>query len=148
MELGLQTAKPESAAYIRRGYENEAFTAAVRALRQSGIYVIAHIILGLPGETLDDMKNTLRFTLEAGVNGVKFHLLHVLAGTDLAEDWLAGKFQTLTMEEYLRILADLLPMLPPGVAVHRLTGDGSKKDLLSPLWSAEKKQVLNAIKKY
>ncbi len=72
----------------------------------------------------------------------------MLEGTDLAEDWRAGKFGTLTMEEYLRILSRLLPLLPEGVAVHRVTGDGNKKDLLSPLWSGDKKRVLNAIKAY
>ena len=92
------------------------------------------------------MENTLRFALAAGTNGVKFQLLHVLEGTDLAEDWRAGRFRTLTMEEYIDILARLIPLLPPDVAVHRLTGDGSKKGLLSPLWSGEKKKVLNAIR--
>ena len=145
VELGLQTTKPESVRYIRRGYENAVFADAVKALREEGIYVIAHIILGLPGETEADMESTLRFALACGVNGVKLQLLHVLEGTDLAEDWRAGKFRTLTLEEYLHILSVLLPMLPPDVAVHRLTGDGAKKDLLSPLWSADKKTVLNAI---
>ena len=146
VELGLQTTKPESVEYIRRGYENDVYTQAVKALRSRGIYTVTHIILGLPGETPQDMEETLRFALAAGTNGVKFHLLHVLEGTDLAEDWRAGKFQTLTMEEYIDILARLIPLLPPDVAVHRLTGDGSKKDLLSPLWSGEKKRVLNAIR--
>ena len=146
VELGLQTTKPESVEYLRRGYENAVYTQAVRALRARGIYTVTHIILGLPGETLEDMENTLRFALAAGTNGVKFQLLHVLEGTDLAADWRAGKFQTLTLEEYVDILARLIPLLPPDVAVHRLTGDGSKKDLLSPLWSGEKKKVLNAIR--
>ena len=145
VELGLQTTKPESVRYIRRGYENAVFADAVKALREEGIYVIAHIILGLPGETEADMESTLRFALACGVNGVKLQLLHVLEGTDLTDDWRRGKFRTLTLEEYLHILSVLLPMLPPDVAVHRLTGDGAKKDLLSPLWSADKKTVLNAI---
>ena len=146
VELGLQTSKPESVSYIRRGYENGVYAAAVRALRERGIYVITHIILGLPGETPDDMEATLRFALAAGTDGVKFQLLHVLEGTDLADDWRAGKFETLSLDEYVEILARLLQILPPEAAVHRLTGDGSKKDLLSPLWSAEKKKVLNAIR--
>ena len=146
VELGLQTTKPESVEYIRRGYPNGVFAKAVKALRETGIYVIVHIILGLPGETPEDMENTLRFALECGANGVKFQLLHVLEGTDLAEDWRAGRFETLSLKEYTDILARLVPLLPPDVAVHRLTGDGSKKDLLSPLWSGEKKRVLNAIR--
>ena len=145
VELGLQTVKPESVGYIRRGYENDVYAHAVKRLREIGVYVITHIILGLPGETAEDMQNTLRYALRCGTNGVKLQLLHVLQGTDLAEDWKAGKFDTLSMEEYLHILSVLLPMLPPDVAVHRLTGDGRKKDLLSPLWSADKKKVLNAI---
>ena len=145
VELGLQTVKPDSVRYIRRGYENEVYADAVNRLREIGVYVITHIILGLPGETAEDMQATLRYALRCGTNGVKLQLLHVLEGTDLAEDWRAGKFDTLSMEEYLRILSVLLPMLPPDVAVHRLTGDGRKKDLLSPLWSADKKKVLNAI---
>ena len=146
VELGLQTTKPESVRYIRRGYENGVYLRAVKALRANGIYVITHTILGLPGETPEDMENTLRYALAAGTNGVKLQLLHVLEGTDLAADWRAGKFRTLTMEEYIDILARLIPLLPPGVAVHRLTGDGNKKDLLSPLWSGDKKRVLNEIK--
>ncbi len=145
VELGLQTVKPESVVYIRRGYENDVYAHAVKRLREIGVYVITHIILGLPGETAEDMQNTLRYALRCGTNGVKLQLLHVLQGTDLAEDWKAGKFDTLSMKEYLHILSVLLPMLPPDVAVHRLTGDGRKKDLLSPLWSADKKKVLNAI---
>ncbi len=148
VELGLQTTRPESVRYIRRGYGNEVYAAAVKALRAAGIYVITHIILGLPGEAPEDMEQTLRYALAAGTDGVKLQLLHVLEGTDLAEDWRAGKFGTLTMEEYLRILSRLLPLLPEGVAVHRVTGDGNKKDLLSPLWSGDKKRVLNAIKAY
>ena len=148
VELGLQTTKPESVAYIRRGYENAVFREAAAALKKAGIYVIAHIILGLPGETPEDMENTLRFALDSGVNGVKLQLLHVLEGTDLAEDWRAGKVPELTLEEYLRILSRLLPLLPPGVAVHRLTGDGNKKTLLAPLWSADKKRVINAIRRF
>jgi radical SAM protein (TIGR01212 family) len=146
VELGLQTTKPESVEYIRRGYENEVYAEAVKALRARRIYVITHIILGLPGETPAEMEETLRYALAAGTDGVKFQLLHVLEGTDLAEDWRAGKFRTLTMEEYTDILARLVSLLPPDVAAHRLTGDGSKKDLLSPLWSGEKKKVLNAIR--
>ena len=147
VELGLQTTRPESVRYIRRGYENGVYLRAVKALQENGIYVITHIILGLPGETPEDMENTLRYALDAGTNGVKLQLLHVLEGTDLAADWHAGKFRTLTMEEYIDILARLIPLLPPDVAVHRLTGDGNKKDLLSPLWSGDKKRVLNEIKK-
>ncbi len=145
VELGLQTAKPESVRFIRRGYETEVYDRAAAALKARGIYLITHIILGLPGETAEDMKETLRHALAAGTDGVKLHLLHVLKDSDLYPLWLEGKVPTLSMEEYLRLLAELLPLLPPGVAVHRLTGDGDKRTLAAPLWTADKKTVLNAI---
>lgn len=146
VELGLQTTKPESIAFIRRGYENEAYADAARRLKTAGLYVIAHIILGLPGETAEDMEETLRFALAHGADGVKLHLLHVTSDSDLADVWRAGGCPTLSMEEYIALLRRLLGLLPPGVAVHRLTGDGNKKTLLSPLWSGDKKRVLNAIR--
>ena len=142
VELGLQTACPESIRYIRRGYENEVYTHAVSALKAAGIHVVTHIILGLPGESREDMVRTTRFAVNAGTDGVKFHLLHVLEGTDLAADYRAGKFRCLELAEYAQILDDCLAVLPPETVVHRITGDGAKKDLIAPLWSADKKRVL------
>lgn len=147
VELGLQTVKPETVRFIRRGYENSVYDEAVKKLRSRGIYVITHMILGLPGETVEDMKNTLRHIIDAGSDGVKLQLLHVLRDADLYENYLRGEFETLTKEEYLDILAELLPMLPEGMAVHRLTGDGDKRTLVAPLWSADKKDVINSIAK-
>lgn len=146
VELGFQTSKKESVEFIRRGYENEVFRSAVQRLVSSGIYVISHMIIGLPGETPDDMKNTLQYMLESGANGVKLQLLHVLTDSDLFEHWKRHEFETLTLEEYLDILALLVPLIPGDVAVHRLTGDGSKRTLAAPLWSADKKAVLNAVR--
>ena len=146
VELGLQTTKPESVSFIRRAYETPVYDEAVRALKARGLYVITHIILGLPGETAEDMENTLLYAVNAGTDGVKLQLLHVLTDSDLFPLWLAGRIPTLSMEDYLALLKRLLPLLPPGVAVHRLTGDGSKKTLAAPLWSANKKAVLNAIR--
>lgn len=146
VELGLQTVRPESVSFIRRGYDTPVYDAAVRALKARGIYVITHIILGLPDETADDMEATLLHALRAGTDGVKLQLLHVLTDSDLYPLWLAGQIPTLTMEEYLGLLRRLLPLLPSGVAVHRLTGDGDKRTLAAPLWSADKKTVLNAIR--
>ena len=145
VELGLQTTKEESIAYIRRGYGNEVFAKAVDALRARGIYVIVHLILGLPGETVEDMRASLQYAVDAGADGVKLQLLHVLEGTDLAEDYKAGKFQTLSFEDYLDLLKKLLPLIPDGVTVHRLTGDGNKARLIAPLWSGDKKRVINAV---
>ncbi len=143
VELGLQTIHPESVRYIRRGYENDVYFDAIRRLKAAGIEVVTHIILGLPGETAEMAADTTRAAVEAGTDGVKFHLLHVLRGTDLAEDYAAGKFECLTLEEYAQWLKACLNQLPPHIVVHRITGDGAKKDLIAPLWSADKKRVLN-----
>ena len=143
VELGLQTVHDESARYIRRGYENAVYFDAVRRLKGSGLDVVTHIILGLPGETPNMMVETTRQAVNAGTDGVKFHLLHVLKGTDLEKDYLAGKFECLTLEEYGEILKRCLAVLPEKVVVHRITGDGAKRDLVAPMWSADKKRVLN-----
>lgn len=145
VELGLQTIHPASAAYIRRGYDLPVYDAAVDKLRALGVTVVTHQILGLPGETLDDMAKTAHYIGQSGTNGVKFHLLHVLRGTDLAADWQAGKFQAMTLEDYITALEACVRAIPREVVIHRLTGDGAKRDLLAPLWSGDKKRVLNAI---
>lgn len=145
VELGLQTIHPASAAYIRRGYDLPVYDAAVDKLRALGVTVVTHQILGLPGETLDDMAKTAHYIGQSGANGVKFHLLHVLRGTDLAADWQAGKFQAMTLEDYITALEACVRAIPREVVIHRLTGDGAKRDLLAPLWSGDKKRVLNAI---
>ena len=147
VELGLQTIHAETARYIRRGYGTEVYFDAVRRLKEAGIEVVTHIILGLPGETAEMMVQTTRAAVEAGTDGVKFHLLHVLRGTDLAKDHAAGKFSCLTLEEYGAILKQCVEVLPETVVVHRITGDGAKKDLIAPLWSADKKRVLNYLYK-
>lgn len=147
VELGLQTIHPDSARYIRRGYELPVYDEAVRRLKQAGLEVITHVILGLPGETAADMAATARYVGRSGADGIKLQLLHVLEGTDLAEDYRAGKVPVLSLEEYIAILEECLAVLPPDLVIHRLTGDGAKRDLLAPLWSADKKRVLNAIQR-
>ena len=147
VELGLQTIHEETARYIRRGYDTRVYYEAVKKLKDAGIEVVTHIILGLPGETPEMMIQTTKAAVEAGTDGVKFHLLHVLKNTDLAEDYAAGKFACLTMEEYGNILKQCVEVLPEHVVVHRLTGDGAKKDLIAPLWSGDKKRVLNYLHK-
>lgn len=143
VELGLQTIHESTARYIRRGYDAEIYFDAVKRLKATGIEVVTHIILGLPGETTDMMLETTQAAVQAGTDGVKFHLLHVLRGTDLAKDYEAGKFQCLTLEEYGKILKQCVALLPETTVIHRITGDGAKRDLIAPLWSADKKRVLN-----
>ena len=145
VELGLQTIHPSSAQYIRRGYALSVYDQAVRDLKAAGLEVITHVILGLPGESRQDMVETARYVGDSGADGIKLQLLHVLEGTDLADDYRAGKVPVLSLEEYIAVLEDCLAVLPPEMVIHRLTGDGAKKNLLAPLWSANKKNVLNAI---
>lgn len=146
IELGLQTVNTESARYIRRGYELSVYDEAVKRLNGLGIHVITHVILGLPGETEDDMLSTVSHVVNCGSGGIKLQLLHVLEGTDLADDYRAGKFNTMEMGEYLKLLKKCLALLPEDMVVHRLTGDGPKKSLIAPLWTGDKKRVINAIK--
>ena len=148
VELGLQTIHPATARYIRRGYDLHVFDEAVRQLKERGIEVIVHQIIGLPGETEEMIYQTADHIARSGADGVKFHLLHVLRGTDLAADYEAGKFQTLTMEDYFRLLCGCIQRMPPHMVIHRMTGDGAKRDLIAPLWSGDKKTVLNALRRY
>ena len=148
VELGLQTVHEDTARYIRRGYPTGVYFEAVEKLKAAGIEVVTHIILGLPGETVDMAVQTTRAAVQAGTDGVKFHLLHVLRGTDLEKDFRAGKFRCLELEEYAAWLKACLAELPEEVVVHRITGDGAKKDLVAPLWSADKKRVLNYLNRY
>ena len=143
VELGLQTVHPETIRYIRRGYPNEVYFDAVRRLKNAGLEVVTHIILGLPGEDMAMAMETTRQAVAAGTDGVKFHLLHVLRGTDLEKDYLAGKFEALSLEEYGQILKACVALLPESTVVHRITGDGAKRDLIAPAWSGDKKRVLN-----
>ena len=147
VELGLQTIHQETARYIRRGYDTQIYCDAVKRLKAAGIEVVTHIILGLPGETPEMAVQTTKAAVAAGTDGIKFHLLHVLKNTDLAEEYAKGKFDTLTMEEYGTWLKACVDVLPDDVVVHRITGDGAKRDLIAPLWSADKKRVLNYLHK-
>ena len=147
VELGLQTIHDSSTRYIRRSYVNQVYFDAVRNLKAAGIEVVTHIILGLPGETPEMAAETTRAAIAAGTDGVKFHLLHVLKNTDLEMDYLAGKFSCLSMEEYGNWLCACIKEVPSHVTVHRITGDGAKRNLVAPLWSADKKRVLNYLNK-
>lgn len=145
VELGLQTIHKKSADYIRRGYELDSYDAAVTALKSMDITVIAHQILGLPGETVSMMAETSRYIGASGADGIKLHLLHILHGTDLEEEWKKGKIRPMELDEYISALEECIKNLPRSVVIHRLTGDGDKRTLLAPMWSADKKRVLNTI---
>ena len=143
VELGLQTAHDATAQYIRRGYPTPVYDQAVSNLKAIGVDVVTHLILGLPGETKKMAVASTQHAVKAGTNGIKFHLLHVLRGTDLEKEYHAGVFRCLELNEYADILLDCLRVVPPHVVVHRITGDGAKRDLVAPLWSGDKKRVLN-----
>jgi radical SAM protein, TIGR01212 family len=147
IELGLQTIHEQTAIYINRQYSLSVFDDAMKRLKARGMTVIVHQMLGLPGETKEMMVETSRYIGKSGADGVKLHLLHILAGTEMAREWKKGKVSVLSLEEYIAILIDCLYALPKEVILHRLTGDGQKKDLLAPLWSGDKKRVMNTVKK-
>ncbi|MDO4617374.1 MAG: TIGR01212 family radical SAM protein [Lachnospiraceae bacterium] len=145
VELGLQTIHPSTAAYIRRGYDLSCFEDAVRKLHTRNIPVIVHTILGLPGENVSDALATIQYLNQLPIFGIKLQLLHVLKNTDLAADYEKGMFRTLEQEEYLDLVITCLQQLSPDIVVHRVTGDGPKKLLISPLWSGNKRAVLNRL---
>ena len=147
VELGLQTVHENTARYLRRGYPTAVYLDAVKRLKAAGLEVVTHIILGLPGETEEMMMETTRQAVAAGTDGVKFHLLHVLRGTDLEQEYLRGRVEPLSLERYGQILKACISCLPEHIIVHRITGDGAKRDLIAPAWSADKKRVLNYLYK-
>lgn len=145
VELGLQTIHESTARFIRRGYPLPVFESALLRLKEAGITVIVHIILGLPGETREMMLETVRYLAKGVVEGIKLQLLHILNGTDLARIYRDTPFPVLSMEEYLDLVIDCVELLPPDMTIHRITGDGPKKLLVSPLWSGNKRLVLNSL---
>lgn len=150
VELGLQTIHEDTARFIRRGYELNCFSEAVMRLAKKNINITVHLILGLPKESFSDIIESVRYLNNLPVNGVKLQLLHILKHTDLA-DYYADKnnhFETLSLEDYTILLAECIENLRPDIVVHRMTGDGKKSELIAPLWSADKKRVLNFINRY
>lgn len=145
VELGLQTTNEKSISYIRRCYPDSAYEKAVKDLKNRGITVVTHIIIGLPNETKQDVLNTVDFAVKCGTDGIKLQLLHILKETDLYEDYKAGKFPILSLEEYMNILFDCIERIPENIVIHRITGDPPKKYLVEPQWCAHKKKVLNTI---
>ena len=145
VELGLQTSNEKTARWIRRAYPNQVFESAVRALKSRGIETIAHLILGLPGETEADMLESARYLASQQVEGVKFQMLQILKGTDLEKAYAADPFPLLSLEEYADILISCIEQMPPEMIIHRITGDPPKRLLTAPKWTADKKRVLNYI---
>ena len=145
IELGLQTSNEKSADYIRRCYKNEVYENAVKELKKRNITVITHIIIGLPDESKQDALNSVDFAVRSGTDGIKLQLLHILKDTDLYEDYKLGKVKPLSIENYMDILFDCIERIPENIVIHRITGDAPKKYLVEPLWSGDKKNVLNTI---
>lgn len=148
VELGLQTIHDTTAAYIRRGYKLEIFNIAVAALKERNIPVVVHVILGLPGETADMVLQTIQYLNRLPIFGIKLQLLHVLKDTDLADDYLAGKFETLSKDDYMTLLISCLKNLSPDIVIHRLTGDGPKNLLIAPTWSLYKRDFFNTLHRH
>lgn len=147
VELGLQTIHARTAQWMRRGYPLSVYDEAMWKCRQAGLETVVHVILGLPGETAADMEETVRYVAASGADGIKLQLLHVLKGTDLEKEYREGRVPVMTLEEYTALLTRLLAVLPEHMVVHRLTGDGPKKLLIAPAWSADKKKVINTLRR-
>ncbi len=147
VELGLQSVHQKTADWMRRGYPTSVYFDAVAALKKEcpAVHIVTQLILGLPGESDGDMLDSVRRVVAAGSDGIKLTVLYVLAGTDLEKEWRAGNFECLTKEKYFELLKKIVPLLPPQMVVHRLTGDGPKKILLAPEWTKNKRQVLNEL---
>ncbi len=143
IELGLQCANEQTARLIRRGYPFSEYEEAIKKLRTLPVHIITHVILGLPGETKEDMLSTVRAAAKG--DGIKLQLLHILKGTPLEQMYYDGKCTALPAEEYYQLVADALEILPEGMVVHRMTGDGDKRLLVAPLWSADKKKTIGSL---
>lgn len=148
VELGLQTIHGETLKLIRSGFTLKQFDDAVLALHARGISVITHLILGLPKETPDMMRSSVAHVANLPISGIKLQLLHILKGTDLGVLYEKEPFPLFSLEEYCDFVTECIAVLPPEIVIHRLTGDGPKNLLLAPLWSTDKKRVLNTIQKY
>ena len=148
VELGLQTIHEKTAAYIRRGYPLSCFEDAVRRLRKEDLEVIVHTILGLPGESTQDILNTMEYLNHQDIQGIKLQLLHILKDTDLADIYASDPFPLPDPQEYYELLGACISHMRPDIVIHRLTGDGPKELLTAPLWTCNKRQVLNQLQSY
>ncbi len=148
VELGLQTSNDATARLINRGYDSSAFRKAADILKSHDIEVVAHLIVGLPNETIDDVKATADFVADCGVDGIKIHSLYVLDGTPLADMYRKGEYTPITRDYYVDAVGEILSRMPENIVIHRLTGDGEKDKILAPEWTKEKKRNLNALAKF
>ena len=147
VELGLQTIHENTAKYINRGYTLDVFNTAVNNLNKINVDVIVHLIIGLPFESKEDILESVKYVSSMNISGIKLQLLHVLKNTPLEKEYSLNKFEVLSMEEYVDIIAECLRYIPKSIVIHRLTGDGPKSILVAPLWSGNKKAVLNYMNK-
>lgn len=147
IELGLQTCNDETAKIINRGYKLEVFESAMKKLRERNIDVVVHDILGLPGETKEDMLKTIDYIAHSGAKGIKLHLLHLMKHTPMVKLYETGKLEFLSQEDYIELIIKGITLLPKDMVVHRLTGDAPRNLLIGPMWSLKKWEVLNSIDK-
>ena len=145
IELGLQSVNSKTIEYIRRGYDMSCFEDTQNKLKERNIETVIHLILGLPGESEEDMLRSVEYVAKSGAQGIKLHLLHILKGTDLEKEYEQGKIRVLGLDEYVELLNKCISLLPKDMVIHRLTGDGPKNLLIAPEWSKNKKNVLNKI---
>lgn len=145
VELGLQTIHDSTSKIINRGHDYKTFLEGVEKLKAKNIKIVVHIINGLPGEDYNMMMETAKAVADLNVHGIKIHLLHVIKDTPMARMLEKNMMTLMTQEEYVNLVCDQIEILPPEMIIHRLTGDGKKEDLVGPLWSLKKWEVLNAI---
>lgn len=147
VELGLQTINDETGRNFNRGYDLKTFDESLRKLKERNIEVVVHTIFGLPGETKEDMLKTVDYVAHSGAQGIKFHLLHLMKGTKMVEQYEKGELELLSQEDYIDLICKSISIIPPNMVVHRLTGDAPREALIGPIWSLKKWEVLNAIDK-
>ena len=147
VELGLQTVNDESARNFNRGYDFEVFKEGIKKLQDRNIEVVVHTIFGLPGETKEDMLKTIDYVAHSGAQGIKFHLLHLMKGTQMVKQYETGELELLSQEDYIDLICKGIAMIPQEMVVHRLTGDAPRESLIGPMWSLKKWEVLNSIDK-